>query len=747
LPEDVILSQKHGIIIKFIIASIAILLAIIIVLVVAESKSIDILWKVAFSSFVLILPFSFFVQALMTDNTLREQLTNEIRNRLFQTASRNKEIVEAEINKDLYLNENFWDAFRKVSDSINDPDLREDYKNAFGILYEDSKQKEMDKTSYEGEITKSSLDETTKTTKPDSQFITPTKEFDISHWIKILQASKYLEMNIILKLKSFNDIQEKVFTLENEIIVSQINSSYKGSSNDNRILLLQQQSEKLIADFEKLWKEKKFQNMSFDSEGNNDKPSERVFDPYEFIKREYVSDDSQYQEGKDIALDQINRRLKSIRELLELLNKQRNIELEISVTIQSTKDKLILMMTELDDNTLKNNISNVVGKVAHFSEISKNISQVKEFMNRYIEQMRAIQYYAEQKISELKVKDRDQKEKHENFQKRRELIGLTLPDEILNRLVYEKIRKRNLDFNSYFVPLSFFSIIYLAGILITIPFFHSIFDNQANEIYIPLLADSKIPLLAIQWGFLGGIVYTSIYLLYRFLGGDISPKVYIYASFRIIYSIVSAIIVYLLYIVSGLSMDSSETTYVLLICFIMGIAPIQFLLRMGERLYLLYLKIANKDKSGKHVLSETIGGINLLIAERLTEEGVSSIQELAFCDPVDLAAKTKFQELTVRDWKDQALLYLFTNDIKVLRKTGANIEEQLTLYELLIHYAGIRIYSNLKKIWTETVDTSKQTLFNQWGIFSEAEKPTALINLFNSITSYEDKHLKLMKES
>jgi hypothetical protein len=134
---------------------------------------------------------------------------------------------------------------------------------------------------------------------------------------------------------------------------------------------------------------------------------------------------------------------------------------------------------------------------------------------------------------------------------------------------------------------------YLTGFLITIPLIESVFTKEAIGTVIPLspINNSGIPLLVIEWGFLGGLVYTSIDLLFRFLRKDLSPKVYFNASFKLILSTVTAIIIYFLYLSPGYAnVDIAPPPWLLLLVFIAGIAPIQILINFADRGYQRFIE-------------------------------------------------------------------------------------------------------------------------------------------------------------
>ena len=45
-------------------------------------------------------------------------------------------------------------------------------------------------------------------------------------------------------------------------------------------------------------------------------------------------------------------------------------------------------------------------------------------------------------------------------------------------------------------------------------------------------------------------------------------------------------------------------------------------------------------------------GINSIVAERLSEDGIDSIQQMALCNADEIISKTKFHRAIVREWKE-----------------------------------------------------------------------------------------------
>jgi hypothetical protein len=307
-------------------------------------------------------------------------------------------------------------------------------------------------------------------------------------------------------------------------------------------------------------------------------------------------------------------------------------------------------------------------------------------------------------ITDLKLKD---DEVHLNVVK--ELAEFQIPDGILEYFIHLKMKQEGLTLDSYILPVSFFLFIYFSGFLIIAPLINSIFYDNIDRENIDIFSifsnqkkDSSvqtgIPILVIQWGFLGGLVYTSISLLNRFLRKDLPPRVYYNASFRLLLSGAASVIVFLLYNSIYFNNNANElrmTSFVLLVCFSLGIAPIQFLIRSSDIVLSKFMKFwRHRDTAGKRSLIN-IEGIDAITAERLSEEGLDYIQQLALSDPVDLSFKTKYPMTVIKDWKDQAMLYLLTADILVSEKDNTKSQNKQYLYYVLIDAYGIKRFSQL----------------------------------------------------
>lgn len=276
----------------------------------------------------------------------------------------------------------------------------------------------------------------------------------------------------------------------------------------------------------------------------------------------------------------------------------------------------------------------------------------------------------------------------------------------LRPIVKQRIREQGLEFESYLLPLSFFLFVYFASFLITLPLINSIFTGKVQTTIIPLFSTGKsIPLLVVQWGFFGGLVYTSISLLNRFLRRDLAPRVYLLSSLRLLLSGVVAILIYFIYILSYATTPSVDTNslppQILVLVFVAGVAPIQLLAHFADTQLSKVGWLKNRRVAGGRPLT-VLEGINAITAERLAEEGLDSVLHLALCNPYEIYQRTRFPVERVKDWKDQAILYTVSADVQArYASDGSDGKKNRTVFENLTAELGIRSWAGLKERWDD----------------------------------------------
>lgn len=102
------------------------------------------------------------------------------------------------------------------------------------------------------------------------------------------------------------------------------------------------------------------------------------------------------------------------------------------------------------------------------------------------------------------------------------------------------------------------------------------------------------------------------------------------------------------------------------VAFLLGAFPTATLFTIGRRLVSQKLELGEEAKSGPSEL-QGLQNVGRADAERFQDEGVATIAELAWVDPVDLTIRTNFDFNYVVDCMSQALLALyFEKDVKQL---------------------------------------------------------------------------------
>jgi len=328
--------------------------------------------------------------------------------------------------------------------------------------------------------------------------------------------------------------------------------------------------------------------------------------------------------------------------------------------------------------------------------------------------------------------------------------------DFLPKIVNDKMREESMDFRSYLIPLSFFAFIYLSSFLVVIPLISSVFLQTGNSLFIPInqlatldSADNVlgIPIIIIQWGILGGFVYTSIGLLNRFLRKDLKPRVYFNASFRLLLSAVVAVVIYLLYVSSMLdksgTSENGVPTVLILLAFLAGVAPIQFLIHFADtQLSKLIKGWAKRETVGNRSITQ-IEGINSVTADRLNEEGIDYIQQLALCNPFEISLRTRFDIDLVTDWRDQAILYILTGDLSIIDKSvTSSSESNHYLNDMLNTKLGTRTISSFINLWDKIKEEqSEESFFKSLGILeSDSHNLPYLKLIFQNISDQGKKN-------
>ena len=97
------------------------------------------------------------------------------------------------------------------------------------------------------------------------------------------------------------------------------------------------------------------------------------------------------------------------------------------------------------------------------------------------------------------------------------------------------------------------------------------------------------------------------------------------------------------------------------LAFLIGVFPTTTIFTIGRRVFSQMLALGEDPAAGRSEL-EQLQNIGKTNAERFYDEGITTIAELAWTDPVDLAVRTNFDFNYVIDCMGQALLAVYVGE-------------------------------------------------------------------------------------
>lgn len=162
-----------------------------------------------------------------------------------------------------------------------------------------------------------------------------------------------------------------------------------------------------------------------------------------------------------------------------------------------------------------------------------------------------------------------------------------------------------------------------------------------------LKARAPFPSLVVS-AFVGGYAWVVNDQLRRFRTRDFTPHDLYNCAYRIL------IAVPLAYSLTAALQDNLGVPF----AFMLGSFPTTTLITIARRVASQKLNLGDTDDK---VVNELVllQGVNKSNAERYQEEGITSIPELAWADPIDLTIRTNFDLWFVVDCMSQALLWVY----------------------------------------------------------------------------------------
>ncbi len=175
---------------------------------------------------------------------------------------------------------------------------------------------------------------------------------------------------------------------------------------------------------------------------------------------------------------------------------------------------------------------------------------------------------------------------------------------------------------------------------------------------------------------LGAFMWTANDLVFRSGTGDLTPRDIYTCCYRFLIAVPMGYC---------LAFTVNEDVGIPL-AFFLGTFPSDTLMRFGRRFVAKRLDIADEPANEKSEL-ELLQGINRPEADRFREEGITTVLQLAYTDPVATSLRTNFDFNYVTDVMSQALLWIYLDkDINLhkLRALGLRGAYEAKILALLL---------------------------------------------------------------
>ena len=170
-----------------------------------------------------------------------------------------------------------------------------------------------------------------------------------------------------------------------------------------------------------------------------------------------------------------------------------------------------------------------------------------------------------------------------------------------------------------------------------------------------------------------------LWILYDFISESLrralSPSNFFWAAFRLVVAVPLA----------GALTAPLKEDFAAAVAFLLGAFPIQTLLVFARTFVVKQLSIS-EGPEGQVSELQFLQSLDRSAAERLSEQNVRTILQLAWADPVILTVRTNLGFSTVVDFVSQALLWLYVGkDLEKLRKYGIRgAQEVASLWDSLV---------------------------------------------------------------
>lgn len=221
---------------------------------------------------------------------------------------------------------------------------------------------------------------------------------------------------------------------------------------------------------------------------------------------------------------------------------------------------------------------------------------------------------------------------------------------LINATAEECLEDRTYDLYSYVTPVSYCMLAVAFGFIVT----SLILFLGTGTIQ---LGNFTINLVWAAGGFVGTYIYSFLPFFQRCTRKDMPPRAYLHYALRVFLGPI-AVAVFGNLALSSLPVETQFPTAV-----VFGSIPFLFMAQLRKQVLSNTGWFAAEDAGQKDVFE--VSGITYECAERLHEEGINNIQNLAFSDPEKLSKRTMFNQKMLFDWKDEAILRLLTANVPI----------------------------------------------------------------------------------
>jgi hypothetical protein len=174
------------------------------------------------------------------------------------------------------------------------------------------------------------------------------------------------------------------------------------------------------------------------------------------------------------------------------------------------------------------------------------------------------------------------------------------------------------------------------------------------------VADGKFPVLAIV-AVMGAYMWVLFDETAKWYSSDISPGDIYWWCFRLVIAVPMG------YAVKGIVTESLA----LPLAFFLGAFPTTQLMSIFRRIATRKMEGFADAQSGGISELQSLQGVDVIKAEQFGAESITTILELAYCDPIKLTIRTGLSYSFIVDCTCQALLWIYTEkETAALRKSG-----------------------------------------------------------------------------